>query len=216
MINFNGVKVLVVERFDRRWAEDGSWLIRLPQEDMCQALGVPPAFKYESDGGPGIEKIMYLLLGSAEGLRDRKIFMTTQVLFWLLAAIDGHAKNFSIFLMPGGSYRLTPMYDVMSAYPLVAKRQLEQQNFKMAMAIRGNSVHYQWTRIMYRHWLSMAVRCRFSPEEMSQIIDDLLERMDDVIETVGGQLPPTFPSEASEAIFGGMRNAREKLNRTRS
>lgn len=84
--SFDGVKVLVVERFDRRWAGDGSWLIRLPQEDMCQALGVPPALKYESDGGPGSERIMSLLLGSAEPLKDRKTFMTLQLLFWLMGA----------------------------------------------------------------------------------------------------------------------------------
>ncbi|MCM2358462.1 MAG: type II toxin-antitoxin system HipA family toxin [Geobacteraceae bacterium] len=216
IISFDGVKVLVVERFDRRWAEDGSWLIRLPQEDMCQALGVPPALKYESDGGPGSERIMNLLLGSAEGLRDRRMFMTLQVLFWLLAAIDGHAKNFSIFLLPGGSYRLTPAYDIMSAYPLVAKRQLERQNLKMAMAVKGNTSHYQWMRIMYRHWLSSAGRCRFSAEEMSAVIAELLDRMDDVIEAVTGQLPQSFPSEVSEAIFEGMRNARDRLIRSRT
>jgi serine/threonine-protein kinase HipA len=216
IMSFDGVKVLVVERFDRRWAEDGSWLIRLPQEDMCQALGVPPALKYESDGGPGSERIMNLLLGSAEGLRDRRMFMTLQVLFWLLAAIDGHAKNFSIFLLPGGSYRLTPAYDVMSAYPLVAKRQLERQNLKMAMAVRGNTSHYQWMRTMYRHWLSTAGRCRFSAEEMSAVIAEHLDRMDDVIGVVAGQLQQSFPGEVSEAIFEGMRNARDRLIRSRT
>jgi len=216
IMNFERVKVLVVERFDRRWAEDRSWLIRLPQEDMCQALGVPPALKYEGDGGPGIERIMSLLLGSSEGLRDRRMFMTLQVLFWLLAAIDGHAKNFSIFLLPGGSYRLTPAYDIMSAYPLVAKRQLERQNLKLAMAVKGNTSHYQWMRIMYRHWLSTVGRCRFSAEEMAAVIAELLDRMDDVIEVVAGQLPQLFPGEVSEAIFEGMRNARERLIRSRT
>lgn len=213
---FDGVKVLVVERFDRRWAEDRSWLIRLPQEDMCQALGVPPALKYESDSGPGSERIMTLLLGSAEGLRDRKMFMTLQVLFWLLAAIDGHAKNFSIFLLPGGSYRLTPAYDIMSAYPPVAKRQLELQSLKMAMAVKGKTSHYQWTRISYRHWLSTAVRCRFSAEEMATVIAELLERMDDVIAAVSEQLLQSFPEGVSEAIFNGMRNARDRLVRSRT
>jgi serine/threonine-protein kinase HipA len=216
IMTFDGVKVLVVERFDRRWAEDRSWLIRLPQEDLCQALGVPPALKYESDGGPGSERIMNLLLGSAEGLRDRKMFMTLQMLFWLLAAIDGHAKNFSIFLLPGGSYRLTPAYDIMSAYPLVAKRQLERQNLKMAMAVKGNNSHYQWMRIIHRHWLTMAGRCRFPAEEMANVITGLLEQMDDVIAAVSGRLPQSFPEEVSEAIFDGMRTARDRLVRSRT
>jgi len=205
-----------VERFDRRWAEDRSWLIRLPQEDMCQALGVPPALKYESDGGPGSEEIMNILLGSAEGLRDRKMFMMLQVMFWLLAAIDGHAKNFSIFLLPGGSYRLTPAYDIISAYPLVATRQLELQSLKMAMAVKGKTSHYQWKSIGYRHWLSTAVRCRFSAEEMATVITEFLERMDDVIAAVSGQLPQSFPEGVSEAVFDGMRNARDRLVRSRT
>jgi len=72
---FEDVKVLVVERFDRRTSTDGSWIIRLPQEDMCQAMGVPPVFKYEEDGGPGIRKIMDLLLGAETATADRRLFM---------------------------------------------------------------------------------------------------------------------------------------------
>ena len=159
---------------------------------------------------------MTLLLGSSEGLADRKTFMTLQVLFWLLAAIDGHAKNFSVFLMPGGSYRLTPAYDIISAYPLLAKRQLDRQNLRMAMAVKGKSNHYQWQKILYRHWLSMAARCRFPVDEMAAVIDELLERMDDVIAAVSAQLPPAFPAEVGEAVFDGMRNARERLTRSRA
>ena len=213
---FDNVKVLVVERFDRRWAEDGSWLIRLPQEDMCQALGVPPALKYESDGGPGMERIMTLLLGSSEGLGDRKTFMTLQVLFWLMGAIDGHAKNFSVFLLPGGNYRLTPVYDIMSAYPLVAKRQLERQNLRMAMAVKGKSSHYHWQKILYRHWLSMATCCRFPVEEMAAAIYGLLVKMDEVIANVSAQLPATFPAEMGLAIFDGMRDARDRMQRSQT
>lgn len=99
---------------------------------------------------------MNLLLGSAEALRDRRTFMTLQLLFWLMGAIDGHAKNFSIFLLPGGAFQLTPAYDVISAYPLVAKHQMERQELKMAMAAKGKTSHYQWSRILYRHWLSTA------------------------------------------------------------
>lgn len=59
------LKALAVERFDRRYASDGSWIMRLPQEDFCQVLNVPSARKYESQGGPGIGEIMHYLLGSA-------------------------------------------------------------------------------------------------------------------------------------------------------
>jgi len=208
---FEGVKALVVERFDRRWAKDRSWLMRLPQEDMCQALNVPSALKYESDGGPGIARIMDLLFGSVESLADRRTFMTLNLLYWVLTAVDGHGKNFSIFLLPGGSFRLTPAFDVMSAHPLVANKQLEARKLKMAMALTGKSRHYEWTHILHRHWLATAKTCRFPTDEMAAVIDDVLERMDDVIDQVTGHLPATFPDAVAGPIFAGMRRARAKM-----
>jgi serine/threonine-protein kinase HipA len=94
-------------------------LLRLPQEDCCQALSVPPPRKYEPDGGPGIRQILELLKASDEPEADQTLFLKAQIVFWLLGATDGHAKNFSIFLLPGGRFRLTPLYDVMSAQPNV-------------------------------------------------------------------------------------------------
>lgn len=216
IVSFEDVKALVVKRFDRRWAVDRSWLIRLPQEDMCQALSIPPALKYESEGGPGIERIMTLLLGSANALSDRRLFMKIQVLFWLLGAIDGHAKNFSIFLMPGGGYSLAPIYDVMSAYPLLAKRQIELRKMKMAMAFKGKHVHYLWDSILHRHFLSTARICRFPATEMETIIADLLQQMDGIIEQTAGGLPSDFPDDIARSVFDGMKQARDRLIRQRN
>ncbi len=215
ILSFAGTKALVVKRFDRRWATDKSWLIRLPQEDMCQALNIPPALKYEEDGGSGFLQIMDLLLGSTESFADRCLFLTANLVFWLLAAIDGHAKNFSMFLLPGGGFKLTPLYDVISAFPLVAKKQLEQRRLKMAMALTGKNRHYDWNAILYRHWLSTAKACRFPTDEMEKIIAEILDRMDQVIAEVSAQLPDSFPDAVAEPIFEGIKAARDKLIRTR-
>ncbi len=94
IIYTNDIKAIAVERFDRRWSNDKSWLLRLPQEDMCQVFGLPSALKYEADGGPGIKAIMDLLMGSSLSLKDRESFMRFQVFQWLIGATDGHAKNF--------------------------------------------------------------------------------------------------------------------------
>lgn len=214
MHTFEETKALVVERFDRRWAKDKSWLIRLPQEDMCQALNVPPALKYETDGGPGFSPIMELLLGSTDSLTDRRLFMIANLVFWLLCAIDGHAKNFSIFLLPGGDFKLTPFYDVISAFPLVAKKQLEQRRLKMAMALMGKNRHDEWIMMLYRHWLSTAKVCRFPTDEMEKIIADTLDRLDQVIAEVDAQLPGSFPNAVAGPIFDGMKTARDRLIRT--
>jgi serine/threonine-protein kinase HipA len=77
------IRALAVTRFDRRWAQEGRVLLRLPQEDLCQAFGLPSAMKYESDGGPGIAAIMTFLLGSSEALKDRYDFMKFMVFQWL-------------------------------------------------------------------------------------------------------------------------------------
>jgi len=211
MEQFEDMKALVVERFDRRWANDRSWLIRLPQEDFCQATDIPPHKKYEGDGGPGIKEAMDLLLGSENQQEDRRVFMKTQFLFWLLAAIDGHGKNFSIFLLPESNYRLTPMYDIISAHPLVAKGQIVQRRAKMAMALDGKNRHYHWERMLYRHWFSTAKKCGFPDEEMAGIIEAMLSEMDEVIDHVSGLLPDNFPGDVADPIFVGMRNARDRI-----
>lgn len=207
MMTFEDVKTLVVERFDRRWARDKSWLIRLPQEDMCQALNIPPNFKYESDGGPGIKEIMDLLLGSEQGQEDRKRFMTQVFLFWVLGATDGHAKNFSIFLLPKGAFQLTPAYDIISAYPILKSR----KEISMAMAVSGKNRHRKWDGILQRHWLSTAKKCNFPESEMVQIMDRIIGNMDRVIDDVGSKLPGGFPDKVATQIFDGMKSARERM-----
>ncbi|SRI38138.1 protein HipA [Shigella sonnei] len=119
IIKAGRVRALAVERFDRRWNTERTVLLRLPQEDMCQTFGLPSSVKYESDGGPGIARIMAFLMGSSEALKDRYDFMKFQVFQWLIGATDGHAKNFSVFIQAGGSYRLTPFYDIISAFPVL-------------------------------------------------------------------------------------------------
>jgi serine/threonine-protein kinase HipA len=209
--DFEDVRVLVVERFDRQWSSDHRWLLRLPQEDACQALGIPPARKYEDRGGPGIEKIMDLLLQSEQPIDDRRVFLRAAILYWLLAAIDGHAKNFSFFLLPGGRCRLTPLYDVISAYPVVARGQMEARKVKMAMAVEGRSRHYRWHEIQGRHWLTTAKKCRFSTREAENLLEEYRVRIDVVADEVSSQLPEEFPAPIFESIAHGLREVRKKL-----
>lgn len=171
---FDGKPVIVVERFDRTW--QGGVLYRLPQEDLCQALGVPPMRKYQSDGGPGIVEVLKFLNGAIAPYEDRMAFMKTQIVFWLLAAIDGHAKNFSIFLTPGG-YRLTPLYDVMSAAPYP---EFPVQKTKLAMAV-GNKNYYRLAQIQIRHFYQTGQKAGLRDQDMASIFSELVARMEDAI-----------------------------------
>lgn len=207
---FEDVKTLVVERFDRCWSDNKEWLMRLPQEDLCQALGKPPGLKYESDGGPGIQDIMTILLGSEEANHDRRTFIKSVLLFWVLGAIDGHAKNFSLKIGAQGRYQLTPLYDVISAYPIAHQHQIEWQDLKMAMSLKGKNRHYLWHNIQLRHWLSMCEKCQFSTTIMKEIIDEICDDMEHVIGQIISILPPDFPSDISDSIFSGMRQIKNR------
>jgi len=208
---FGEFKVLVVERFDRRLAAGGKWYLRLPQEDFCQATGTSPGLKYENDGGPGIAKVMELLLGSEQAEQDRRDFMRTELVYWLLAAIDGHAKNFSLFLLPGGAYRLTPRYDILSAYPVLGHRRgkLSPEKIKMAMAVQGKNRHYRWNEIHGRHWLETAKRCGLGG--MQSIVQDVIDRTPDVVKQVHAKIPKGFPAQIADAIMDGIKASTERI-----
>lgn len=208
---FEDVKVLVVERFDRKLSSDKSWIMRLPQEDMCQALGYSSNLKYQSDGGPGIKNIMHILLGSEDPTYARDMFFKTQILFWLLGAIDGHAKNFSIFIKPQGRFEPTPLYDIMSAFPLIENKQLSDRKIKMAMGLQGKTNHYQWFQCRRTYFTNTAKNCGYSSKNVDRMIDELLMQVDKVIEAVKDQIPVNFNLNVACSIFDGMYKMRERL-----
>ncbi|WP_199756404.1 MULTISPECIES: type II toxin-antitoxin system HipA family toxin [Corallococcus] len=209
IMTFAGQQVLVVTRFDRKLSSNGEWFLRLPQEDFCQATKTPPGKKYEKEGGPGILKIMELLQGSNEALRDREDFLKTQFLFWLMCATDGHAKNFSVFIEPEGRFRLTPMYDVISVHPYLGRRQTQvsQHKVTMAMAVIGRNRHYKWKEIHVSHWLETARKCGMAAAP--KLFAELIERTPEVIEKVRAALPPNFPDRISGPILEGLADKAE-------
>ena len=203
MAVFGAQKVLVVERFDRQWMDE-RWIARLPQEDFCQALAVPPDRKYESDGGPGIEDALKLLSGSASPNADREQFLLVQLAFWLLAATDGHAKNFSVFLNAGDSYRLTPRYDVLSAWPVIGQgaNSLSPQKARLAMGLRAKNMHYRLREIRARHYRELAEK-----SGVPAVWDKMRELINNVppsLAAVEKRLAPDFPRILWERISNGM------------
>lgn len=211
MATFEDQRALVVTRFDRRLATQGApWWLRLPQEDFCQATGKPQDKKYERDGGPGIVEIMGILRNSVTADEDRIIFFKSQLLFWLLAAPDGHAKNFSIFIEPAGRYRLTPLYDILSAHPFLGRgaNQMAPKHLKLAMALHGNNRHYNWATIQPRHWLSTANACGLAEDVALNAIAEMVEATPGVVDKVSAEIPFGFPAHVANSIMTGvMRGA---------
>ncbi|MCG8585135.1 MAG: HipA domain-containing protein, partial [Pirellulales bacterium] len=151
-------------------------------------------------------------LGSRNAATDRRNFFKAQVLFWMLCATDGHAKNFSVFIEPHGRFSLTPIYDVLSAYPILGgwKNQLAPQKAKMAMAVRGKNRHYKWSEIHARHWISTAAEVGLEATVEEDILD-LVRQASSVVESVSALLPQDFPDAVSGPIFDGLLRSAERL-----
>lgn len=213
MAHFEDQKALLVERFDRRLSDRGYWL-RLLQEDFCQATGTPPDAKYQADGGPGWVDIARILQQSEHRKQDLRILLLAQVLFWLMAATDGHAKNFSIFLLPGGRYQLTPLYDVLSAWPVTGTElnQLDRHRLKLAMATKGKHSHYRWRDIQRRHFNHTARLCGWG-SDMEDLITEVLDRLPQALALAHADLVHEFPEQIFESIKAGMLDSAQRLSR---
>ncbi|MDP9965367.1 serine/threonine-protein kinase HipA [Variovorax paradoxus] len=210
VLRFGSQKVLAVERFDRRLHSSGKRWLRLPQEDFCQALGKPPHLKYEADGGPGMVDLAGVLRSSVDAQQDLATLITVQLLFWMLGAPDGHAKNFSIAWLPMGRYRLTPVYDVMSIWPVEGSgpSPFSRHEAKLAMALIGKSKHDQFKTIQRRHFNAMAQKCHYGPDA-EDLIQRVLAATPGVIDRIAARLPERFPAAVSGRILEGLaRSAR--------
>jgi serine/threonine-protein kinase HipA len=214
LLRFGDQKVLGVERFDRQWHDSGRWLMRLPQEDFCQATGSPSHLKYESDGGPGLAQIASVLQSSVQATEDLSALLKTQILFWMLAAPDGHAKNFSLHVLPHGRFRLTPLYDVMSLWPVEGNghNQISMHRARLAMAMLGKSKHYRFKDVQRRHFNSTAARCFHRPDA-EDLIEQVLAATPRAIDAVAARLPSAFPPRVASSIFEGLERSAQALAR---
>ncbi len=209
---FGSQKVLVVERFDRQLHSSGKYWLRLVQEDFCQATATPSSTKYERDGGPGLLDIARILRGSVTRDLDLERLLKAQLLFWMLAATDGHAKNFSIRILSQGRFQLTPLYDVLSIWPIMGEgvNKISWHNARLAMSVRGKNKHYLLKDIQRRHFNDMAAQCGLG-ETAEPLIKDILAATPAVIASVQENLPKGFPEHVFDAILRGLSKSAKQL-----
>ncbi len=210
ILEFGKRKVLAVERFDRRLQRSG-WIARLPQEDFCQALGLPSTMKYESDGGPGMRDILRVLDASLAPSEDKRAFLKAQMVFWLLAATDGHAKNFSIFIERGGSHRLTPFYDILSAWPIIGRgpNRLDARKAKLAMAVRSSSAHWKMSELKTRSWDATTRIAGLG--DSTGLFAEITAAAPRAVEEVDREIKSGFPEEIRDKVFEGFLRAVRSL-----
>jgi len=207
---FGPHKVLIVERFDRALHSSGKYWLRLMQEDFAQATATPYHRKYQSDGGPGLIEIARILRGSAQAEADLATVFKAQLLFWMLAATDGHAKNFSIRILAGGRFQLTPLYDVLSAWPIVGKKanEIAIEKVKLAMAMPGGKPHYLFKSIQRRHFEVLGKRMGLT--DVNSTIDETLARIPAAIEEAQRGLKG-FPQGLLERVLDGLGKSAKML-----
>ncbi len=211
--HFGEFKVLVVERFDRVLHSSGKYWLQLMQEDLCQALARPSHIKYEADGGPGLQDIGRVLAGSIHRREDLETLFKAQLLFWMLAATDGHAKNFTIRILQGGRYHLTPLYDVLSAWPVIGKRanHLSYQKVRPATAMHGTRAHYRIRDIQPRHF-DLLARQLGLPRNAHALIAEIRTATPRVMAEVQKGLPRGFPARVLDTILEGLSNSMQRLD----
>ncbi len=209
---FGTKKVLVVERFDRLLHSSGRYWLRLIQEDFCQAMGLPSSMKYERDGGPGILELARVLRGSENRDKDLEHLLKAQILFWMLAAGDGHAKNFSLRILSQGRYQLTPLYDVLSYWPIIGKapNKMSWKKVKLAMSVRGTNKHYLLKDILRRHFNQMATNSGIG-DNAEPLIKTILAQTPSVIASVQRETPKGFPQQVLDPILSGLIESKRKL-----
>jgi serine/threonine-protein kinase HipA len=181
---------IVVERFDRLPSDDGSpFVTRVHQEDMCQALGLMPARKYQEVGGPGVKQIVSLLRRvSTQPNLDVQRFIEANIFNWLIGGTDAHAKNYSLLIDRADDIRLAPLYDLSSQLPYPDL--IEQ---KLAMKVGDR---YEISRIGLAQWRQLAKSCGLEED-----------RVIDVATRMAAALPDHVTDARAKALADGLNAA---------
>jgi serine/threonine-protein kinase HipA len=213
---FRNEIAIVIERYDRVRSSAGGWL-RVHQEDMCQALGLHPAQKYESEGGPGVLRIAdFLRENSSNPGEDVQAFLDAIAFNWLIAGTDGHAKNYALLLGARGAVRLAPLYDLASILPY---RNIDVKKAKLAMKIGGE---YRLANISMRNWRRLATEVGMEEEliidrlrAMTAGFPDLAARIQNQVEAEGLSHPTvTTLAERLKARSAACQRLLEMGNRS--
>jgi serine/threonine-protein kinase HipA len=174
--------VLVVQRYDRR-INDGT-IVRLHQEDLCQAMGVRPKDKYEI-GRPS-ERMARVLREFTDSPRIEIGDLFRQIAFRVIVGDeDGHGKNYSL-LLDDGRVTLAPLYDSLCTlvYP--------ELSGKMGTPI---GTHSSLLKVDRTALLDEAGAMGLTQTEAVESIDGLAEELLLAVGGLGDDVTSGWPSE---------------------
>ncbi|MCB1088747.1 MAG: HipA domain-containing protein, partial [Verrucomicrobiae bacterium] len=189
--------VLIIERYDR--ARIDGRLVRIHQEDACQALSRSPENKYQNEGGPSAQEIFALIREhSSQPLEDEGRFLDTLIFNYLIAGTDAHAKNYSLLIAGRGQVRLAPCYDLISILPYVR----ELKKVKLAMKIGGD---YLLWKIGKDHWEKAAAEWNLDPGRVFDRIIGMASAMPEAVRETGAMM--TYPEKSEREWLGKLTGA---------
>jgi serine/threonine-protein kinase HipA len=145
------------------------------------------------------------VLGNSEHAEeDRANFVLAQFAFWLLAATDGHAKNFSIQHQRGGRFHMTALYDVLSAWPIIGNgpNRIPYPRAKLAMGVKAGNMHYRLGEIQPRHWQRLAAA---PGSGVWGRMVAMAESVDAVLPDIEAALPENFPRPLFRSVATGLK-----------
>lgn len=153
------ITFLLIERYDRQIKDNH--VLRIHQEDFCQALGMLSTKKYQNEGGPGFKDCFDLLKETAQPAIDRNVLASALVFNYLICNMDAHGKNFSLLHQHSNNIRLAPFYD------MVCTSVYTHLSTKMAMKIGGK---YEANRLLPQHWEQLCHQINYGYPAMKEII----------------------------------------------
>jgi serine/threonine-protein kinase HipA len=179
----------VVERFDRLKV-DGK-VIRLGQEDYCQALSVMPEAKYENNGGPGLKDLFTTTLLHTTPPRPNLQKLLRIVVFnYLTGNCDAHAKNFSLLRGPDTtSLSLAPAYDLVCT-TFYGERLLSSMAMRLGIHSRIDRVDAQDFALFAEE---AGISFKVVADMMTLLRDAVAEQVDAVLASVTDEAPEYAP-----------------------
>ncbi|MET4046235.1 serine/threonine protein kinase HipA of HipAB toxin-antitoxin module [Bradyrhizobium sp. RT6a] len=200
---------IVIERYDRQFS--GNEIVRVHQEDICQAVGILPTRKYQNDGGPSPADVIELLRTySTDRVADVDRFVEALGFNWLIAGTDAHAKNYSLLLAGGPHVRLAPLYDIASILPY---DDIDVQKIKLAMKIGGD---YKLSEVGLRDWQKFARETRLDRDKVIAGLISMAEQLPDIVAALRKQarkdgLDNAIVGRLAELLIARAKQCRRQL-----
>lgn len=202
--------VLVVERFDRQVAAGAAvaaagaapaW-VRLPQEDLCQCLGLPAPDDGPDTATPSARDLLRVLRCGRRAQADGQTFVKALFVLWMLGATGAHARKFSVFLERGGGWRLAPLYGIRSSWPIIGPgvRQLSIDDARLALPLGPDDGERRLNRVGPGHWQPLAVEAGMAPQALAQLALEAPR----TLEAVRRELPAGFPAALWKSVREGV------------